>query len=114
MNFSMDFSVNVLSEQIEYLNFYEHPFCIKSTPDGDITYLYDVEVDKRGYLTCYMAHIDDYYYVSDKITCLPSSKPYSWLNYLYYKNNDGEWVLFKTLLQDICDVSDMCDVCDSE
>ncbi len=64
--------------------------------NGQMQYLQDLEIDDRGFLTCYVPDVDDYYYVSKKITCLPSVTS-TWMDHLYYKNDNGQFVLFTSL-----------------
>ena len=96
---NMELNSRFIHDELEYLvSTLDYPFAIKSNVSNNMTYLCEVEVNEKGYLTCYMQHVDDYYYVSDRITCLPSAEPHSWLDNLWFKNDSGEWMLFKTYL----------------
>jgi hypothetical protein len=59
------------------------------------TELEELEILDDGRLTCYIRGVDDYYYVSDRVTRDHSPSRPSWIDHLCYKNETGEVILFK-------------------
>lgn len=68
--------------------------------NGNLNYLDELEIDERGYLTCYLRHVDDCYYVSKEITCYPNENSSKWMDYLYYKDEYGVKTLFRNYIVD--------------
>lgn len=61
----------------------------------NFTELEELEIHDDGRLTCYICAVDDYYYVSDRVTRSYSPSRPSWFDHLCYKNETGEVILFK-------------------
>ncbi len=95
----MDLNTQFLRNELDYLATIEgYPFGI-IMDNGNMNYLSELEIDKNGRLVCYMPHVDDYYYVSKRITCLPDNSS-NWLEHLHYKDESGKLILFQKYLLD--------------
>ena len=95
----MALDLKILSDELYYLKVTkEYAFGILMD-NGNINYLDELEIDSRGYLTCYMPHVDDYYYVSKKVTVLPDNSS-NWIDHLYYKDENNALTLFSKYIID--------------
>ena len=91
--------MQVLRNELEYLIKVENfPFGILMD-NGDMYYLQELEIDEHGRLTCYMPHVDDYYYVAKKVTSLPDNYS-NWMDHLYYKDENNILTLFQKYIID--------------
>jgi hypothetical protein len=63
--------------------------------NGNMNYLDELEIDDNGRLTCYLSQVDDYYYVSNKVTSTPNNQS-NWIDHLYYKDECGRLSMFLT------------------
>lgn len=67
---------------------------------GCFCYLNEPTIEDDGSLMCYIPSIDDYYYVSDEITRDKNYSGPQWIDHLYFKNENGNFILFKTYIID--------------
>ncbi len=98
-NHIMSYELQLLKDELHYLmTIKEYPFGILMD-NGNLNYLQELEIDSRGYLTCYLPHIDDYYYVSKEITSLPDNSS-NWIDHLYYRDEFDTLILFGKYIMD--------------
>lgn len=94
----MEINLTVLRENLEYLATTKgYAFGILMD-NGNMNYLQELEINNIGLLTCYLPHMDDYYYVAKRVTCLPDLSSH-WMDYLYYKDDTGRFALFSTYVK---------------
>ena len=94
--------MDLLKSEIAYLTVtMEYPCGYSREHEGRefIYELFDLTIDKDGYLLCYLSHIGDYYYVSDELTALPNKNSSKWIDYIYYRDKHGEIISFKTHME---------------
>ena len=90
----MTLNMQVLRDELEYLvNVKKFPFGILMD-NGNLNYLQELEIDENGRLTCYLPHVDDYYYVAKNVTSLPDNYS-NWMDHLYYKDENNVLTLFQ-------------------
>ncbi len=91
----MELNLKTLREDLEYLSTTKgYAFGILMD-NGNMNYLQELEINNIGLLTCYLPHLDDYYYVAKRVTCLPDLSS-NWMDHLYYKDETGRFALFRT------------------
>jgi hypothetical protein len=95
----MALDLHILRSELDYLATIEECAFGILMDNGNMNYLQELEIDSRGYLTCYMPHVDDYYYVSKEVTVLPDNFS-NWIDYLYYKDEHDKLTLFSKYIID--------------
>ena len=95
----MTLNLQVLRDELEYLvNVEKFPFGILMD-NGNLNYLQELEIDENGRLTCYLPHVDDYYYVAKQVTSLPDNYS-NWVDHLYNKDENNILTLFQRYIID--------------
>lgn len=95
----MALDLKILRDELDYLATIEECVFGILMDNGNVNYLSELEIDERGYLTCYLPHIDDYYYVSKDVTNLPDTST-NWIDHLYYKDENNVLTLFSKYIID--------------